>query len=69
MVSIFCLEGNGEGGVGGGGDNILGVDIVHMYSKWDVYEARLKLPTLYNRSCLVWFIIFVRVPPGMRRFM
>lgn len=36
MVSIFCLEGNGEGGVGGGGDNTLGVDIVHMYSKWDV---------------------------------
>lgn len=31
MVSIFCLEGNG-----GGGDSILGVDIVHMYSKWDV---------------------------------
>lgn len=36
MVSIFCLEVNGEGGVGGGGDSILGVDIVHMYSKWDV---------------------------------
>lgn len=36
MVLIFCLEGNGEGGVGGGGDSILGVDIVYMYFKWDV---------------------------------
>lgn len=36
MVSIFCLEGNGEGGVGGGGNSIVGVGKVHMYSKWDV---------------------------------
>lgn len=34
MVSIFCWKGDGEGR--GGGGSILGVGIVHMYSKWDV---------------------------------